>query len=184
MYHNILMGTNSNQAAASLIYTNFANGSEMSMGNWYSYDHDLFFIDWFIDNQSAYDVLLAFQLWNENNTSVATTGAVLTNTLSQSNGTLNLASSSLINGYKIAVASVQFLPPGPFPPNTWSITLSANAFDTDGVGQATNRNPQGLPSYVHVGGITPAAYGAQLAVDDAGGTIATNKRTTIEILIV
>ena len=194
MYHNLNMASNNTTSAKVAIYDPLNANANMSMSNWYNYTRDIGMVmTYLITNNSSYDVNIALDIWDQNNTSQGTIYNSLvsanSNTGTQTVNTGALAiTGGLSSGYRVAVQNVMFLTPAG-PGQTFSVSLSvASASDTDGVGAGTTRTTYSLGSYTDVGPTFPPSppsppYTATKAVDTSGNLIFVNKRTTVSITI-
>ena len=195
MYHNLNMATGNTTTAKVAIWDQYNSGTNQALTNWYNYYQDIGMVmTYLVTNSSAYDVVVNIALWDSSN---LTQGTIFNNTVTASSNTgtntvnTGLLSQNMTGGYRVAIDSVQFAPPGPPPPlpplfipTTWSISLSvASASDTDGVGASTTRTTYSLGGYTETGGTPPTPYTATKACDVSGSVIPCNKRTTISITI-
>lgn len=191
MYHNLNMATGNTTTAKVAIWDQYNSGTNQALTNWYNYFQDIGMVmTYTVVNGSAYDVQIGIVLWDSSN---LTQGTIFFNTVSSNTTdgptTVNtgLLSQNMTGGYRVAVDSVMFAPPGPpGPPTpaTWNISLSVtSASDTDGVGASTTRTTYTLPGYSETGGTPPTPYTPTIACDVSGSVIPCNKRTTISITI-
>ena len=196
MYHNLNMASNNTTSAKVAIYDPLNANANMSMSNWYNYTRDIGMVmTYLITNNSSYDVNIALDIWDQNNTSQGTIYNSLvsansnTGTQTVDTGLKTITGGGGISsGYRVAVQNVTFANP-PVPGQTFSVSLSvASASDTDGVGAGTTRTTYALGSYTESGPTFPPSppsppYTATKAVDTSGNLIFVNKRTTVSITI-
>ena len=191
MYHNLNMAVGNSTTAKVAIWDNYNAGTNYALSNWYNYAQDVGMVmTYLVTNNSPYDVDINIAIWDSSNVTQGTVfnGTVPANSNTGTN-TINtfLLSQNMTGGYRIAIDSVTFAPPGvpPPPPTvTWSIALSvASASDTDGVGASTTRTTYGIGGYSETSGVPPTPYTATKVCDVSGNPIPCNKRTTVSITI-
>ena len=191
MYHNLNMAPGNATTAKDAIWTPYNSLANEALTNWYNYSQNLGMVmTYLVTNNSAYNVNITIGIWDSTNVNQGTiyNGTVVSGTNTGTN-TVNTGllsqSASMTAGYRISIEAVSFSP-GPGPGQTYTVTVSITAAsDTDGVGNGTTRTTYGVPGYSESGPPAPPSppYTASKAVDNGGGTIPCNKRTTINVTI-
>ena len=199
MYHNLNMASGNATTAKVAIFDKYNVTQNYALTNWYNYDgNPSMVMTYYIDNRSAYGLDIDFQIVDSSDTPQGTifqnfiaAGGTATGTVSTGCVPTNVST-----GYRIFCQSLTFNPPPtatpPGPPNvvTFSATVSIDsASDTDGVGAGTTRTVYGSFYREESDAVPPTPPPAPInpfpakAVDNAGGLIANNKRTTITVTI-
>lgn len=185
MYHNLAMGVNDAQDAATAIYTPFNNGTNMNLGNWASYNSDPnIILTWTITNNNIentingqlYIVDTAGNFTSFYNYNVGIGGG----TDNQTNYNTGISVSTLNSKYLIAIdAQANYIGPPP-PPGAGVTNNTAAGTDTDGVGGGTARvsfNPPNFDFNNPLGQIRIVNH-----TISGIANIALNKRTSFDIV--
>lgn len=199
MYHNLNMASGNATTAKVAIFDKYNATQNYALTNWYNYEGDPSMVMSFdIVNNSVHGIDIDIQIVDSSNLPQGTIYA--TPTISGNGGTAvgtvstGCITSNVTAGYRIFIQSVTFNPPPiATPPGPSLVTFSAvvnidSASDTDGVGAGTTRtiySPFLREESDEIPGPPPIPINPfpVKIVDNAGGLIANNKRTSIQISI-